>query len=449
MATRAEIRQCCSEGPVETVRLLYVGNDGVTRGHVADAGDIDAVLENGLSIPKSVQSLTALDERLLEGRFGSVGEVTLLPDPDTFHVLPYVENSAVMLCDLVEESSKPWEADPRSTLAEVLRSLRSEGIEPAVAFESEFHLIRETSTGFEPVGDQGVYATNSMRGTDEFVGEVADALEQQGIGFSRYYPEHAPGKHEVVTEHARGISAPDKYLLTRETIREVACSHDLRATFLPAPFDGATNGCHVHISLWDGDENLFFDPDRAGKYPISERARYFIGGLVEHAPALTALAAPSVNSYSRLRPQQEASAYVCWGEDNREAMVRIPSTAPQNQAATARIEYRPADNTANPYLCLLGLLVAGWDGIKSQIDPGPSLDENPGNLSEAARSAENIQRLPRTLNESLSALEADGVLRDALSPALVDSYVEVKQHQWESFTASAGQWKREQLMKVH
>lgn len=449
MSTQSDVESQCAEAGVETVRLLYVGNDGVLRGHVVEADRIGTVLREGVSLPKSVQSMTALDDRLIDGRFGSVGEVRLVPDPDTFRVVPYAPDCGVLFCDLRETNSEPWSADPRSRLSSFFESLRRDGVAATVAFESEFHLVEEGPDGLVQAGEGGVYAADRLQETHAFVRAVVDALDRQDVGFARYYPEHEPGKHEVVTDHATGTEAVEEYLLTRQTVKSLAAEHDGRATFLPAPFPGSTNGCHVHLSLWEGDENLFYDPNVEGAYPLSDRARHFVGGLLEHAPALTALAAPTVNSYARLRPQQEASAYVCWGEDNREAMVRVPSTNPGDRRGTTRIEFRPADNTANPYLCLLGLLAAGMDGVERKLSPGPPLNENPGRCADGAESGAGVERLPRTLGESIRALEDDDVLASALGPELLRSYVEVKRHLWESFTASAGEWKRDEFRRVY
>lgn len=449
MVTRSDVQSLCTEESIRTVRLLYVGNDGVIRGHVVDGSRLESAFRDGLAVPKSVQSITALDEQLSDGGFGSVGEVRLVPDAESFRVLPYADACAAVFCNLYEDGREPWNIDPRSTLESYLESLTASGFEPSVAFESEFHLVEETEEGMRPADEGGVYAADAMQATHPFVREVTAALEQQGIDFVRYYSEHAPGKHEIVTEHERGIPAVDEYLLTTETIRHIARRHDRRATFLPVPFDGATNGCHVHLSLWHGDENRFHDPTADSRYSLSDEARHFVGGLLEHAHALTALTAPTVNSYSRLRPGQEASAYVCWGLDHREAMIRIPSPTPSDGAGTTRIEFRPADNTANPYLCLLGILAAGMDGIERELDPGPPLRRDPADRIQDADSKAVVERLPQSLDDALQALVDDDELSTALGPELLETYVAVKRALWESFTDSAEQWKRETFRRIY
>lgn len=430
------------DADVDLVRLLYVGNDGVVRGHTVDADDVTNTLTDGASLPRSIQSLTALDQRILDGRFDAVGEARLIPDPKTFQVLPYAERCGAMLCDIHDLDGEPWSADPRSALTAFLTEMDAD---VRAAFESEYHLCRETETGVTPLDERGVYTTESMRAAHPVTTDIVDALTEQDLGFEKYYPEHAPGKHEVVIDPASGVTAADEHLFLKETVKGVAANHDLRATFLPRPFPDSTNGCHIHLSLWANGTNVFYDA--ADTDGLSERARHFIGGLLVHADALVALTAPTVNSYARLRPQTEASAFACWGVDNREAAVRIPSPKGDTEKTT-RLEFRPADNAANPYLALLGLLAAGTDGVERELDPGDPIGFDPGNLPRAVRDERAIRRLPETLGEAIRALETDAVLADALGADLHESYIEVKRTQWRSFTKSAEEWKLDRFRRV-
>ncbi len=203
----------------------------------------------------------------------------------------------------------------------------------------------------------------------------------------------------------------------------------------------------MHLSLWNGPDNAFFDPD--AEDGLSETARRFVAGVLEHAPALVALTSATANSYARLRPQIGASAFVCWGFGNREALVRIPVPQPNDGGKTTRIEFRAADNTANPYLALLGILAAGEDGIDRRLSPPDPVGVDPGNLSADARAERGIERLPRTLGAALDALEADAVLEEALGTELHEAYLEVKRGHWEQFTESAVGWEIDRLRSVY
>jgi glutamine synthetase len=191
--------------------------------------------------------------------------------------------------------------------------------------------------------------------------------------------------------------------------------------------------------VWQDGENVLYDPEAEGRYPLSDRGRHFVGGLLEHAPALVALTAPTVESYDRLAPGMWSSAYTCWGHDNREAAVRVPSVRADDPAATTRIEFKPSDNTNNPYLAQLGLLAAGIDGIDREIDPGEPLNRDPSGIDDDALADRGIERLPDSLAAALDALESDDVLAAALGEPLHRSYLEVKRSEWAQSTED-GEW---------
>jgi glutamine synthetase len=286
-----------------------------------------------------------------------------------------------------------------------------------------------------------------MQSAHDLVLETVDALKAQGMGLAAYYPEYGPGQQELVVDHDAGVTASDTQILFKETVRAVAAAHDVGVTFRPKPFDGLPGtGCHVHLSVWRDGENVLYDPEAEGRYPLSDRGRHFVGGLLEHAPALVALTAPTVESYDRLAPGMWSSAYTCWGHDNREAAVRVPSVRADDPAATTRIEFKPSDNTNNPYLAQLGLLAAGIDGIDREIDPGEPLDRDPSGIDDDALADRGIERLPDSLAAALDALESDDVLAAALGEPLHRSYLEVKRSEWEQSTED-GEWESAYLAR--
>jgi Glutamine synthetase len=275
-----------------------------------------------------------------------------------------------------------------------------------------------------------------------------DALKEQGMGLAAYYPEYGPGQQELVVDHAEGVTAADDHVRVRETVKGVAADHDLGATFRPKPFPQLPgSGCHVHLSLWRDGENALFDPASEGSYPLSDTGRSFVAGLVEHAPALVALTAPTVESYDRLAPGMWSSAYTCWGHDNREAVVRVPSVAGDAREGTTRVEFKPADSTMNPYLAQLGLLAAGLDGVERGLDPGEPLNRDPGALSDAERADRGIERLPTTLADALDELASCDPLRAAMGDTLLDSFVKVKRSEWAQSTDEDGEWESQYLAR--
>ena len=446
MTEASTIAEQCRDANCEMVRLLFVTQSGVVRAHTVDVSKVEDAVADGVTLSQLVQTYNALGIRDKDGRFDAAGEVVLRPDPETFRELPYAERTGGMLCDIETLNGEPWAVDPRSSLRALTAELRQRGLRPDVAFESEFTLFEvDTEETVRRVDERGAYLTKSTRETHEPILAMVDALKAQGVPIDKYYPEYAAGKHEIVTGHTRGLRAPDEHVLLRETVDSVARDHGYRATFLPKPFDHATNGCHIHLSLW-ADSNRFYDSERDG---LSRVARQFIAGLLDHAPALVALTAPTVNSYARLRPQLGATAFACWGHGNREAAVRVPETGQSDGGDATRIEFRAADNTANPYLALLGLLAAGCDGIERELSLPEPVSVDPGALSASERSERGIQRLPRTLGAALDALEGDSVLKTALGESLFETYLGVKRTQWSAFTDSAVSWERDRLRSVY
>ena len=417
---------------IELVRLVFVNNSGVPRGRVVDSESLPGVLETGTNVTHAMQSFNALDRLAPEGRYGPAGEVRVVPDPETYTELPYADRAAIMLADLHDLDGEPWAAGPRAQLRAYLDDIGDDGYVPRLSFESEFYYTRETDEGETvPFDDTTCFATGGMQSAHDVILDTVDALKAQGMGLSAYYPEYGPGQQELVVDHDDGVAASDSQILFKETVKAVADAHGVDASFRPTPFDGLPgNGCHVHLSVWQDGENVLYDPDAEGRYPLSDAGRHFVGGLLEHAPALVALTAPTVESYNRLAPGMWASAYTCWGHDNREAMVRIPSVDTDSPEATTRVEFKPADNTTNPYLAQLGLLAAGFDGIERSLDPGEPLNRDPSGVDDADRLDRGIERLPESLPEALDALEADAVLADALGEPLHGSFLEVKRSEW-------------------
>jgi glutamine synthetase len=230
------------------------------------------------------------------------------------------------------------------------------------------------------------------------------------------------------------LRAADNVCRVRETVRGVARTFDLLATFAPKPFlDQAGSGAHIHVSLWGTEngehpgQNLFYDPNERGG--LSQLGKYFIGGVLRHVRGLVAITCGSPNSYRRLLPHYWSSAYDAYGYDNREGAIRIPSTQWGHEAESTNLELKCADHSGNPYLSIGALLAAGLDGIKNSIDPGDPQEIDPGNYSDEEREKRGIRRLPTSLDEALDELERDQVLLDALGPLLASSYIAVKRNE--------------------
>jgi glutamine synthetase len=353
-----------------------------------------------------------------------------------------------MTADMVRLDGQPWEACPRAFLKRAVAELAAEGYTLVAAFEPEFTLGRrvpgegpDDPERLVPVDQSLCFSTTGFGAAHDYAIELVRALQAQGMVVEQYYPELGHGQQELSVRHAPALRAADNMVCYRETARGVAWRQGLWASLAPKPIaDQAGNGAPLQHSLWElsragqpGERNLLHDAgDRRG---LSELAYHWIGGLLAHLPGLVALTCGSVNSYRRLAPQSWSSAFTCWGMDNREAAVRVPSRMWGLEEASANLELKPSDATGNPYLALGAVIHAGLDGIRNQLDPGRPVEVDPATLSRTTRKRRAINRLPASLGEALDALEADELLMEALGPLRRTAYLSVKRAEVAAFTA--------------
>lgn len=413
------------------VRFLYCDNGGIIRGKATHVAGLARRMAEGIGQTLAMQAFASVDALAAVEGMGPVGEFRLVPDPETFVVLPYAPSSGMMLCDMLTLERQPWVACPRTFLKRMVAAAAQMGIVMQAAVEHEFYFARESPAGYEPFDRSLCYSSIGFDSSGRIIDDIIAALEQQDIQVEQFMPELGPGQQELSIHHAEALRAADNALRVRETVRGVAQQHGVIASFAAKPFlDQAGSGAHIHCSLWGAPgaahagHNLLFDPQ--GRGGLSQLGFHFIGGVLAHLPALVALTCASPNSYRRLLPHFWSSAYTAYGFDNREGAVRIPSAFWGREAESTNLEFKPADHSGNPYLAMGGLLAAGLDGIRRQLDPGEPVDIDPGNLSDVERAQRGIKRLPTSLDVALGALEADTVLTEALGPLLTSAYLAVK-----------------------
>jgi glutamine synthetase len=432
----ADVVREVDEAGLRLVRFLYCGNDGTTRGKASSRHGLEGRIDSGIGLTVAMQAMNGLDHLQPVPDMGPVGEVRLRPDPSTFRVLPYAPRTGAMLVDMIGLDGNPAPVCQRSFLARMCDRLGELGVHMEVAFENEFSLAHAVEGGgYEPVDQSLCFATIGMTASQDVIDDLVAALEAQQIVLEQYYAELGHGQHEISTGHAPALTAVDEQLLVRETIRAVATAHGLTASLAPKPWpDNAGNGCHIHFSLWEGDRNRFHDP--AGPGNLSAEARSFVAGVLDHLPGLCGLSAPSFNSYHRIIPQYWAGAFTCWGIDNREAPLRVPSVFAGMEEASTNVELKSADATCNPYLAVGGLIAAGLDGVTRGLEPPPPVQVDPATLSRAERDAKGIRPLPASQREALDALAGDEVLLGAMGETLAGAYLAVRRSEWETYSSA-------------
>ncbi len=416
----------------ELIAFVCCDLGAIVRGRSLPAPELSARLDSGVGWTPANQALTPLGTLAEPNPFGAVGDVRLIADPATrvrVEAGPAESALEFMLCDISQTGGEPWDCCPRRFLREALRELEDElGLRLLASFEHEFQLLGE-----EPA--PAAFSLEALRRPEPFAAEVMAALMEAGLLPEFITAEFAPHQFEIPLEPGEGLASADRAIALREIVREIARRHELRASFAPLLDPaGAGNGVHIHLSLLDGaGRPALFDPARPAC--LSELGGRFAAGILSHAPALTALTAPSPASAARLQPHRWSAGAMCLARQNREALLRIPPLVGLGGAEPGpqmRLEYRAADAAANPYLALGAIVRAGVHGVREGLPAPPILDRDPAELDDAQAARHGVGALPGSLDEALAALAADEIVRGWMPPLLYDAYVSVKRSELEA-----------------
>jgi glutamine synthetase len=277
--------------------------------------------------------------------------------------------------------------------------------------------------------------------------EISFALEEMGLEVEVGHHECAPGQHEIDVRYNEALTAADQALTLKYAVKSIAHIHGLHATFMPKPFFGVNgSGMHVHQSLFDlQGHNVFYGQDPP--YYLSDVARSFVAGQLLHARSMTAVLNPTVNSYKRLTPGYEAPVYICWGQINRSALIRIPSYAPGREQSV-RAELRCPDPSCNPYLALAVMLHAGLDGIERGLEPPDAVDENVYGFDDRRLEEMAIGTLPGSLGEALKEMSESEWMREVLGEHTFSYYLRAKRQEWDAFRIHVTDWEIRRYLEV-
>jgi glutamine synthetase len=409
------------------VRFVFVDHAGIPKAKAVHRDAFAKRAQAGVGLAKGVLALDPSGALHAASGLSPVGEVRLVPDLSSLTPLPFARGQAMVSCDMTEPNARtPWDGCPRGALRRVLERLAERGYRSLASYEAEFYL-----RGPDGPLDRTPYAGSfALTAAADFVAELAETLEEMGIQPEQCHAEVGHGNLELSVKEAEALVAADRRVLVLETIRGVAQRMGFETTMAPKPYlEEAGNGHHLHLSVYSLEDNTqaLFDASGALSGPGSG----FVAGLLEHLSSVMAFTAPTPNSYQRIGPGLWASAYACYGLDNREAAVRCASPMAGAESATANVELKPVDVTANPYLALAAVLAAGIDGLERDLDLGEPTTVDPATLGEEERASRGIRPLPASLDEALDALEKDDVLIEALGEPLVRTHLAVARAQAE------------------
>jgi len=404
----------------------------------------------GRTIPAE-QAKNALTEGVTFDGSSMIGGTTIedsdmimKPDPSTFTAYPhyfYDKSVAGFICDVKKPDGEQFEDDSRYILKIATKKMLAEGYQATAAAELEFYLVKRNEQGeIEPVEnhliDKQRYFDNSPGRdiTEHYRMELSNTLSTMGITVERQHHEVGSAQNEITVRYSDPLTTSDNIMRHKFAAKATADKkYGWTATFMPKPWHGkAGSGMHIHLGLWNPKkkQNPFYD--QKGYAGISQECRYFIGGLLEHAKALCAIVAPSVNSYKRLVPGYEAPVYVAWSKRNRSALVRVPAFDPSN-GKEARIEFRCPDPLCNPYLTYTVAFEAGMDGVRKKIDPGDPVEVNIYHLTGEERKNLAVSVLPTSLNEALEEWKNDDICIRALGTRVASKYAELKKQEWKEY----------------
>lgn len=417
------------ERDIRFVRLWFTDVLGSQKSVAVTAAELEGAFAEGIGFDGSaIEGLARIYE----------ADMLVKPDPSTFAVLPWRgdrHGTARLICDILTPDGEPSMSDPRHVLCRQLGVSAEHGLTFYTHPEIEFYLFKEQPLNGQPPEpvDRGGYFDHVPRGTThDFRRAAIGVLESMGISVEYSHHEGGPGQNEIDLRYADALTTADNIMSFRSVVKEVALEQGVYATFMPKPLAAQPgSGMHTHLSLFEGDRNAFYEA--GAQYQLSKVARQFIAGLLVHSAEITAVTNQWVNSYKRLWGGGEAPSYVCWGHNNRSALIRVPMYKPGKGNST-RIEYRAIDSACNPYLSFAVILAAGMKGIEDGLDLLDGAEDDVWSLTDSERRAMGIAPLPTSLEAALALMERSELVAETLGEGVFDFFLRNKRTEWDEYS---------------
>ncbi|WP_435741714.1 glutamine synthetase family protein [Nocardioides sp. SYSU DS0663] len=437
------VLRALEERDVRFVRLWFTDVLGFLKSVAVAPAELEGAFDEGIGF----------DGSAIEG-FARVYEADMLakPDASTFQILPWRgegPSAARMFCDIEMPDGSPSYADPRHVLKRTLSRAADRGFTFYTHPEIEFYLFKNTPEAGEepvPVDRSGYFDHTAQSKGADFRREAISMLESMGISVEFSHHEGGPGQQEIDLRYADALTTADNIMTFRTVIREVALGQDIWASFMPKPYTTHPgSGMHTHVSLFEGDQNAFYEA--GAQYQLSRTGRQFIAGVLRHAPEISVVTNQWVNSYKRMMFGSEAPSYICWGHNNRSAMIRVPMYKP-NKGQSTRIEIRTIDAACNPYLAYAVVLAAGMKGIEEDYELPREAEDDVWSLSERERNALGIDPLPKNLNDAISIAERSELLAETLGEQVFDFFLRNKRSEWDEYRGQVSAFERDRMLPV-
>jgi glutamine synthetase len=431
---------------LDYVRCQFIDLSGILRGRAVHRSHLASIFDKGIPFAR-INNLVDIDDAESDLALGShTGEFWAVPDPSTLRRVPHTNASGQMFTDLVAADGSPWPTCGRAVVRRINDLVTEELGAVSLGFEQESYLLRKVGERYQPVVVGKQMQPEILDLLDGFVTDLTSSLEVMGVPVEKLTAEGGWGMFEVNFQQGGPLEAAERYFRYKQAFRIVAREHGMVGSFMPKPFaDAVGAGLHMHISCGTDAGADLFGGGQSG-VEMTDTGRWFLGGLLEHAPALVAIGSPTVNSYKRLRAGTWAPTHIAYGAGNRSAMIRIVQgrTNLPGGGGPRRLEIRSSDGTCNPYLLAAAILASGLDGVRRRLDPGSPIEFDIAHPESSGHKGADLPvSLPRNLDAALDGLEADQPLRELLGPVLVDAYLKLKRIEWAKFMAYVTDWEHQ------
>ena len=433
MLTANDVKKIAQDEGVRFLRMSFTDALGALKNIEIPISLLGDALDNQIKIDgSSIAGFLPIEH----------ADMYLYPDPSTFVIYPWTDahdKTAALICDVYNVDGTPFAGDPRGILKKNLADVGKMGFDTlSIGAEPEFFLFKRDDSGrptMEVNDDAFYFDTEPLDEGEACRRDIANVLTEMGFAIEAAHHEAAAGQHEIDFRFDDAIHTADKIQYFKLAVREIAKRHGLAATFMPKPITGINgSGMHMNQSLFKDGQNAFDDP--AGLQGLSKTALSYLAGLLKHAPAFTAVANPTINSYKRLVPGYEAPTYIAWATDNRTPLVRIPA----GRGKVTRLELRSGDPSANPYIFIAAILAAGADGIEHGLAAPAPVERNIYQMNADEREAANINELPGSLEQAIANLEHDDVLVNALGSTYLETYSQLKKQEITNYKTTVSSW---------
>ncbi len=422
--TKEDVLRIIDEAQVSNIRLNFTDILGRLKGIAVSRSELEGILENGQGFDgSSIEGFVRIEE----------SDLIAIPDLRTFRIIPWDiggVKTALMFCDIETPDGKPYEGDPRYVLKRQLDKAEKKGWTFYVGPELEYFYFAD---GEKPeIIDQGGYFDYAYGDIGTQVKKMTImALEQLGIAVEASHHEVAPSQQEIDLKYQKGLVMADFAQIYKFVVREIAADNELHASFMPKPIFGENgNGMHCHMSLFEGDKNLFWNSKDT--YGLSDIAKYYVAGILTHIKEITLILNQWVNSYKRLVVGYEAPVYISWGRRNRSSLIRVPMLKKGHEKST-RVELRSPDPGCNPYLAFAVMLAAGMRGIEKKYELPDPIEENIFAMDDNKRSENNIDSLPDSLENAITLAEKSKFLKDTLGDHIFKMLIANKKVEWDEY----------------